>query len=432
MNTRIEKNRRALIFYSLYAAIIISTTILVFWTLHELILPASIGAILAYVCLPIIDYLRRKGLPRIVAILLLFFFFYLGFMIISSTLGNLVPGKKEKLELQIRIRYKIRETYRNLMGLNTFERKPGNLLYTIAGKELDPLHEDLDQKLSLSENDRFIFENFRKYHAEFQIEPVSEKYWNYHLANLKQDDYLKKKYELLHRKKTKETDIFSDSPDRKKDTPLILQIVNVLSLWFVMPLVFLIFLFDNGKIRKFLIGMVPNRYFEVSLTVYEKVNEAIGNYLRGTSIECGLVGASFTVCLYFAGIEIQWALLIGAVAGISNAIPFLGPLIGLVAGLSYALLAESIDPILPFVNLENLVSVVLGIVVIVQLLDNALFQPFILGNAVNLHPLVVVFSVLGGSFLFGMTGMLLAIPTVVIVNVVLTTLHKELKTYSLI
>ena len=69
---------------------------------------------------------------------------------------------------------------------------------------------------------------------------------------------------------------------------------------------------------------------------------------------------------------------------------------------------------------------------VVQVLDNVLFQPIVLGTAVSLHPLVVIFGVMGGSVVFGFAGMLFAIPTIVIVKVVLTTLVHEMKAYHLI
>ena len=208
--------------------------------------------------------------------------------------------------------------------------------------------------------------------------------------------------------------------------------MNILSLWIVTPFVFLFLLMDDGSIKKWLVRFVPNRYFEMTLTLIDNVDTAIGKYLRGTIMECSLVGLTIGVCLYLVGFEFEWALLIGMVAGGANAIPFLGPVIGLVVGAGYALIVEDVSAPIPFFTAENLVVGVLISVGIAQLLDNALFQPVVLGGAVNLHPLVVVLGVVAGSILFGFAGMLFAIPTIVICRVFISTLFKQLQAYYII
>jgi len=104
----------------------------------------------------------------------------------------------------------------------------------------------------------------------------------------------------------------------------------------------------------------------------------------------------------------------------------------LVIGASYGIIAEEIHPILPFITLDNLLVGVLVTVAIAQTLDNVYFQPIVLGKAVDLQPLLVIFGVMGGSIVFGVAGMLLAIPVIVVVKVVFATLFKELRAYSLI
>jgi predicted PurR-regulated permease PerM len=144
-----------------------------------------------------------------------------------------------------------------------------------------------------------------------------------------------------------------------------------------------------------------------------------------------LVGFVIFVGLTIIGFKIQAAFLIGIIAGISNAIPFLGPVIGLGTGLMYAMIVEGINPIIPFIPANPIVGVLI-VVVIAQFLDNAVFQPIVLGKAVNLHPLVVVVGVTGGSIIAGFWGMLLAIPTIVIFKVVISTVYRQAKAYYII
>jgi predicted PurR-regulated permease PerM len=87
---------------------------------------------------------------------------------------------------------------------------------------------------------------------------------------------------------------------------------------------------------------------------------------------------------------------------------------------------------MPTVNSENFVIWVIVAVTLAELLKNVVYEPIVLGGAVNLHPLVVVIGVLGGAVLFGLVGMLLAIPTITVVNVLVSSTAKQLKAYGLI
>jgi predicted PurR-regulated permease PerM len=100
--------------------------------------------------------------------------------------------------------------------------------------------------------------------------------------------------------------------------------------------------------------------------------------------------------------------------------------------LSYALVAENIEPLMPGLNADNLALYVLILVGITHVLDDVVFQPFVLGSAVNIHPLVVVVAIIGGSLIMGLWGMVFAIPTVVVVKTAVETLFKELKDYRMI
>ena len=62
--------------------------------------------------------------------------------------------------------------------------------------------------------------------------------------------------------------------------------------------------------------------------------------------------------------------------------------------------------------------IMLGIVLLVQQLESHILQPLIMGKAVSLHPLAVIFSVAGGSMIFGAVGALFAVPTLAVVNAV--------------
>ena len=133
-------------------------------------------------------------------------------------------------------------------------------------------------------------------------------------------------------------------------------------------------------------------------------------------MECTLVGLTLCVGLILLGSPFGIAMAIGLVCGLVNAIPMLGTLIALVICLGYALIAENVEPLIPGLDPSSLPLYVVILVGITHVLDDLVFQPFVLGSAVNIHPLVVVVAIIGGSLIMGLWGMLFAIPMVVVVK----------------
>ncbi|MBU0480603.1 MAG: AI-2E family transporter [Proteobacteria bacterium] len=427
------RQRRATIFYATSAALALLAAVYLIWALRAMILPLMIGMIMAYICLPLIGYLKGKGFSRFWAVIFLSAMFCLLLFSTINLTGKIIPNQKEELELQVRVRYKVNEKFDQMMGTRNNGRG-GNLFYTIFGKELEPLRSALDSVLRLSDKERELFTIFHYNPNLYGYAPVADRYWQYYQANRQRDQ---KEAELQAEKQAQEkssgvTPHIPQPEGRKSRGSLLLLVFNALSLWLITPLVFLILLFDDGKLKRNLVQAVPNRYFEVTLTVFDSINEALGRYLRGTAIECFLVGTSFTLSLFLVGLEMQWAATIGVIAGLANAIPFLGPVIGLLVGILYAILTEQITPILPFINEGNLLLAIIAVVALVQLADNAIFQPYVLGSAVNLHPLVVIVGVMGGAVIFSFAGMLFAIPAIMVIKVVVTTMFRQLRAYYII
>jgi predicted PurR-regulated permease PerM len=422
---------RARTIYTISASVAALLTIYLLWALRALILPTAIGMIMAYICLPLIGYLKSRGFSRFWAIAGLSGLFCLILFSSIKFTGSLIPDQKTELELQARLRFRLNEKFNSTMGIDRAE-EGGNWFYLLLGRELEPLRKSIDSALRISEEKHQLLTGFYKNPREMGTEPVKERYWQYHLANRLRD---KERAELAETKRHGNKKASIPEPLAGvaiEKSSLLLLIFNAVSLWIITPLIFFILLVDDGKLQRNLIHCMPNRYFEMSLTILDKINEALGRYLRGTFIECFLVGSSFTLGLFLIGINMQWAAAIGIIAGLANAIPFLGPAIGLLVGALYAVMAENVAPLLPFVNSDNVLPAVLMVVALVQLADNLVFQPYVLGNAVDLHPLTVVFGVMGGALIFGFAGMLFAIPAIMISKVVLSTMFRQFRAYDII
>ncbi len=115
-----------------------------------------------------------------------------------------------------------------------------------------------------------------------------------------------------------------------------------------------------------------------------------------------------TLGMMIVGLGFQLSAIIGLVAGIMNVIPYLGPLIGasigLILGMSNNLDLDFYHKLLPLLGYMALVFI------IVQIIDNVVFQPLIYGTSVKAHPLEIFLVILIAGSLAGIIGMILAIP----------------------
>jgi predicted PurR-regulated permease PerM len=424
--TERERKLRRKIFYLTFAALASIVAGLLIWKLRSLILPVIVGALLAFVFRPVKDRFRVRWLPHELQVLCSFAVIGLVLFFAFNTLRKHIPDEKEKLEFKVRLTYKLNEKYRQLVASSP--QGKSNALTAFLEKQLGPVMDKINQSLTLSPEERDLF---LKYAAGYNGKrPIEAKFVDYFRANQKTG-----KYVIPEPTPAGTVATTTGVAATLAEPPVVAERVsleNKLSAWILAPLIFVFLGFDNGQIRRFFIGLVPNRYFELSLTVLDRLDDAIGRYLRGTFMECFLVGLTLTVGLILLGIPAGIAVAIGVVSGLLNAIPFVGTAIALVIGLGYALIAENVTPLIPGLNPNDLALSVVILVVLTHVLDDLVFQPFVLGSAVNVHPLVVVIAIISGSLLMGLWGMLFAIPAVVVVKTVVATFFKELKDYRII
>jgi predicted PurR-regulated permease PerM len=222
----------------------------------------------------------------------------------------------------------------------------------------------------------------------------------------------------------------ASAPGSLAQTPLA-ALGEILSTWIIAPLMFLFLLRDTGEIKRGLLRAVPNRLFEPALTVLADLDRALGDYLRGLFLECCLLGLTVGLFLALIGVPLRWTIAIGIITGAGTVVPYMGCAAALLSGLAYALLAEDSRPLLPMVSPENFAIWVLVAVVLAELLKSLVYEPVILGRAAKLHPLIVVIGVSGGAILYGLVGMLLAVPTITVSKVFISSTAKQLKAYGL-
>jgi predicted PurR-regulated permease PerM len=411
------------------AAVLLATYLV--WGLRSFIVPAFVGGLLAYICRPVVARLERGRIPRGLAVGLLLLTFGAVTLVGLNSVRAAIPSEIEALELRIRALYALHHRYQALMGLDPSWTR-GNALYRLTHRDLDPLMDRVRDVLALTPDERALFVASRDQRTEAAAATRSTRLLDYDRANV---HALEMRARQTGRaapatKTAGGSTSTSAAPSVANSEPGALG--DILSTWMIAPLIFLFLLWDTGSLKRGLLRAVPNRLFEPALAVLDDVDEAFGNYVRGIFLECCSLGLTVMVFLIVVGVSLRWAIAIGIFTGASNVIPYMGFVAALLSGLAYALLAEEIHPLIPLVSAGTFAIWVVAAVALAELLKNAVYEPFVLGGAVELHPLVVVIGVVGGATLFGAAGMLLAIPTMTVVRVLVASSARHLKAYGLV
>jgi predicted PurR-regulated permease PerM len=407
---------RRRVFHLIFAVLVLISGGFLIWKLSGLVAPIIVGGLLAFLFRPVKDRFKIPWLPHELQVLCSFAAIGLVLLFAFDTVRKYIPDDKQQLEYKIRLKYKLNEEYQQLV-MKSPEGKP-SILMSFVQRQTGPLMDKVNQLLELDPKER---EQFLRYSTAYF---VKNKIVRYFQANQDTRKYAAPE-EAPDAALTTTATVAAPIPPAAREG-------SSWEPWILTPLIFIFLGFDNGQIRRYFISLVPNRYFELSLTLLDQLDNAIGKYLRGTLTECTLVGVTLFFGLILLGVPVGIATVIGLICGLVNAIPMLGTVIALVICLGYALIAENVEPLIPGLNPNNLPLYVVILVGITHVLDDVLFQPFVLGSAVNIHPLVVVVAIIGGSLIMGLWGMLFAIPTVVVVKTAMETLFKELKDYRII
>ena len=189
----------------------------------------------------------------------------------------------------------------------------------------------------------------------------------------------------------------------------------------VIPFTTFFFLKDGGEIRRYLLHFVPNRYFEITLAIIEKIETNIGRYFRALFFQVVSIITVASLLLKLTGLY-YW-LAVGIFTGSAVLIPYVGPFLGFIVGAIVGV-AQTGD--------ASLVPGVFVAMILTHIFDNVVVQPFIFSRATRSHPLVILFAVLIGAKLAGIIGMLVAIPLTATIRVTIEQIFWSLRNYRIL
>jgi predicted PurR-regulated permease PerM len=167
-------------------------------------------------------------------------------------------------------------------------------------------------------------------------------------------------------------------------------------------------------------GALPRRIEGRVQGIAHEIDSVLGAFFKGQVLVMFCLGLIYYIGLSLIGLE--FALLIGLIAGVVSFVPYLG----LIIGVALACIAS----IFQFHDASGLLPIVM-VFGLAQVLEAVVLTPILVGDKIGLHPVAVIFAVMAGGQLFGFTGVLLALPIAAVLLVLLRHANEFYKTSDL-
>lgn len=238
------------------------------------------------------------------------------------------------------------------------------------------------------------------------------KIWNSVIAQIEvllQDEWLSGIYQelqatdIISRVTAQISSVFTATLDSISNVAgIITRVVVTIA---TIPFVLYYLLADGAHFKQSLLSVVPTKARPTMVKFLEQSSEQVGSYVRGEL----LVAVSVSVMFYigYMIIDLEYALILSILAGILNLIPYLGSMIASIPAL---IIGAFVSPLQLFK--------VIVVIVIEQTLEGRVVSPQILGNRLEIHPLIILFILLVAGSLFGFMGLILAVPGFGVLRVV--------------
>ena len=196
-----------------------------------------------------------------------------------------------------------------------------------------------------------------------------------------------------------------------------ISLIDVIMLMVITPVVAVYLLVDWDRILEKINELLPLDHASVVRSLASEIDSTLSAFVRGMIAVCLVLGIYYATALSLIGLE--FALIIGFMAGLVSFIPYVGALLGGVLAIGLALIQ--------FWGDFELVALVVGVFIVGQIFEGNILTPKLVGNSVGLHPVSLILALsLFGAF-FGFIGLLLAVPLAASAGVILRFFIKKYK-----
>ncbi|QDR80844.1 Putative transport protein YhhT [Sporomusa termitida] len=174
----------------------------------------------------------------------------------------------------------------------------------------------------------------------------------------------------------------------------------------VVPVLAYYFLKDWRTLKAAVITLFPRSGQVRLIKIIDELAAVVSNYIRGQILISSLMGFLVFTGMYF--FQVDYPIVLGILAALTETIPIIGPILGAIPAIVLAYLAAPL-----------LAVKVVAFYIILHQVENHIFVPNIMGHTIDLHPIMVIISLLIGGQLYGIAGMILAVPVAALLKVIL-------------
>lgn len=173
------------------------------------------------------------------------------------------------------------------------------------------------------------------------------------------------------------------------------------------PFILFYLLRDGKRLPDYLMRFIPTALQPQSRMVMQEMNSQVASYIRGQIIVSCCIGALLYIGYLIIGLE--YSLVLAIVAACTAVVPYLGPAIAITPALVVAMVTS------PFMLLKMVI-----VWTAVQLIEGKFISPQIMGKTLKIHPITIIFVIIFAGKMFGVLGIILAVPGYAVLKVVVT------------
>lgn len=186
----------------------------------------------------------------------------------------------------------------------------------------------------------------------------------------------------------------------------IIQVFSQLFNIVIVPVITFYMLKDTEYFKSQFILLLPKSKRMKFIVLLRDIDNVFGKYIRGQIIIAIFVGIFTTIALVL--IKVKYAFILGIFAGIADIVPYFGPFIGIIPTILLALLDS-----------KGKALYAAGAFILIQQLESGFLTPRIIGRSVGIHPVYVIMSLIVGGKLFGLIGLIVAVPVLAAIKLTL-------------
>lgn len=428
-----KKNNRLI--FNIFLLLLLGVSAVFYWNILSTVVA---GIIFAFILNPAVSYIESYGVGRTISIIAIYFIIALSIVITMIFVVPKVLSQGESIFSYINSSEVVQKAMgtspvdevqniqddKNVINIYlNYDHEQEKIVLNHQGKVITPTDSTLNKNIlpeaqailpEVTYTDSLSQESLKK----FMEIPILSQITNY-------IEYIDEKITFIDI--TDEIKKVSKNlKDQIIEVPKIVisnvsKIVSTFAFVFMIPFISFFILKDKNLFSKMFNTFIPNRFFELYITITHKISELVSSFLRALLIEIIIVGVLTAIVLSIIGVN--YSILIGLLAGLANMVPYFGPFFGVVFAISSVILTGQ--------DLSMIIYVIFGMWG-VQVLDNNIVYPIVIGKSTNIHPLYVFLTVVAGGYLFGVLGMILSVPIVYIVSEISKELYTSLKKYDII